>query len=572
MDKTVSRCVGRVAARLIDRATHAWSVRLQNLLLPTLLLPALLLLTSLFLTHPALAQGSPYSPSPTLQAIKDRGEIKIGIKTDFAPFGMLDGAGKPIGLELDLAQKLADELGVKLRPVRVTTENRFQRIEQGAVDLIIATAGDTRERRELATAIEPNYYGGGVTVLLAPDQKATNWQEIRGKTLCALQGAYFNRPVTQRYILNLQMYRSVRDAQLALRDGHCIGFLYTDVAIHHTLQQLEWAHYKAPFTSTFIIPWAISIARSERATEFERIVGDSVAKWHRDGSLIELEKHWQVRPGKFLQDAHALWNRKAADGSWLCKRDMQGLWPVECRNPAFVTSADVQGLRGQGIWLKEHLGINLSVVYDPFDGQRYLQGIAYTLALSGLSILGALLLGYLGAKLVLAEWFLLSRLCRFIMLYGRMTPPLLQMYLVFFGVGGTLWASHGMTISPFLIAVWCLSYYHGAIIVASLLDAAKLIKAKDPGFRLNLSTLPALMRISTVGIRSAISNLSKATTITSAIAVPELLAATIAIIADQGNVNVMMNLLLVTFYFVSALWLYMMLWAERKILGSRGAA
>ena len=76
--------------------------------------------------------------SKTLQVIKQRGEIVVGVKTDFAPFGFLDAAGRPAGIEIDIAQKLAEGLGVSLQLQSVTTENRFQRLEQGLVDIIIA--------------------------------------------------------------------------------------------------------------------------------------------------------------------------------------------------------------------------------------------------------------------------------------------------------------------------------------------------------------------------------------------------------------------------------------------------
>ena len=37
--------------------------------------------------------------------------------------------------------------------------------------------------------------------MLRPDQRLKDWNAVRGKTLCALQGAYFNRPTSERYLL-----------------------------------------------------------------------------------------------------------------------------------------------------------------------------------------------------------------------------------------------------------------------------------------------------------------------------------------------------------------------------------
>lgn len=512
------------------------------------------------------AMASAFEPSRVWQAIQQQGEIRIGVKTDFSPFGMLDSTGQPVGMEIDLARYMAEALGVDARIISVTTENRFQRLEQGAVDLIIATAGDTRERRLLATAIEPSYYGAGVNVMLRPDAVADEWADVRGQRLCALQGAYFNRPMAQRYILDLQMYRSVRDALLALRDGRCIGYLYSEMAIQQYLKEAEWQDYHAPLPAALVIPWGIYISRAEGGTEFEQLVSDIVAQWHRDGLLIELEAFWGIRPSQFLQETRETWLKTDDSGEYICRREDTGQWPVECRNPAFITSADVEGVRGFGLWIKENLGLNLTFIYDPFDSDRYWRGLLNTMALALFSILASLVLGYLGAKLVLSRAKIIASFFYAIWMYGRMTPPLLQMYILFFGVGSYLWATHEISVSPLMVAIAALGFYHGSIIVFTLVESARHARETYPDFRLTLRTLPQLLQTSIVGIRSALVNLTKATTIASAIAVPELLSATIAIMADHGNVMVMMNTMLIVFYFLSLFWVTTIMRIERWVL------
>lgn len=507
-----------------------------------------------------------FGRSVLLDRIEVSGTVRIGVKTDFPPFGFLDASGNPIGYEIDLAHRLAERLGVRAEIVPVTTENRFQRLEQGLIDILVATAADTRERRALATVVEPNYYGAGVTVLLRPEVMASEWQDIRGQTLCGLQGAYFNRPMTERHILEIQRYRSIRDAQLALQDRRCIGFLYTDVAIAHWLEEPEWAGYVAPFESALIVPWSISLPRTERGTRFEQQVGDSVAAWHRDGTLIELEQIWGVRSSPFLRDAQRRWLEKDAAGEWVCRRQADGQWPVDCRNPAFVTAEDVEGLRSLGLWVRDTLGIHLSILYDPHDSARYVRGLLLTIALSMISLVLALVLGYLMARLLLSGSAWIRWPASGLAYYLRMTPPLLLMYLVFFGLGGLLPDRWDWALSPFSVAVLCLGAYHASMVAFALVDAARIVHQQAPEFVLRLDTLPQLLAGAAVGIRTAMTNLIKATGIASAIAVPELLSATLAIIADRGNVNVMMNLLLVVFYFLTALWIAALVWVERRIL------
>jgi polar amino acid transport system substrate-binding protein len=517
--------------------------------------------------NPAVAEEK---ESGDLAAIRKAGEIKIGVKTDFAPFGSLNKQGEPIGLEVDLAERIAKELGVKLKLVGVTTENRFQRIEQNAVHLIIATAGDTRERRKQATAIEPSYYGAGVNVLLRPEIKAKDWSEIRGMNVCGLQSSYFNKAITQRFILNLQVYKNINDALRALKSGQCVGFLYSDVAIQNYLLNPEWAGYNYTLASSLVAPWSMFIAKDEQGTNYEMILGDIVAKLHREGYIIELEKKWNIRPSPYLTKTRDLWNGKDIDGRYICRRDKNENWPAVCRDAAFITSQDVRGLGSMSLILQENFGINISMLYDQYDKDRYLRGIFYTVLMIAVSIVGSVLIGYAGAKMVLSGSRFISKISSGINFYGMMTPPLVQMYLLYFGITSYIAATSGILIPPYLIAIFCLSFYHGAIINQTIVQSVGKIRLEHPDIALDRAGIPMILARSKIGINGAISNLTKASMIASAIAVPEILAATISIIEDQGNPHIMMILLLLFFYFLSNGFLYVVELIEDKII--KGAA
>lgn len=521
----------------------------------------------------ASAQTAPGAkPSSVLDAIKKRGEIAVGIKADFPLFGARDASGNVVGFEVDLAQNLADRLGVRLKKVVVGNEDRFQKLEQGLIDVTIATAFDTRERRQIATAIEPNYYGAGTTVMLRPESTAKDWQEIRGQTLCALQGASFNRPITQRFIVNLNLYRNTRDALLALKDGRCIGFLHSEASIAHYLQQPEWQGFKSTFTPAVVTPWAISIARSERGTEFERWMGDTVADWHRTGFLIEREKHWGIQPSKFLRDTHALWKEKLSNGNYVCQRTSNGEWPTKCRNQEFLVANDADGLQGFGLWLREYFGIDLSIVYDGYDAKRFLIGILYSILLIICSLATALAVGFIGFLGLIAQPKWLTGLSNALGVYGRLTPPLLQMYFLFFGIGSLMWAAFSIKVSAFSVAVWCTGAYAGCQIMFILFGTANILHSGQPAVAIKKIHVQKLIQHSITPIKGSLINLTKGTTMASSLAVPELLYITIAIIGDRGNAAVMMTILLVIFLIINEVCSGLINIAEKKIRLRLGGA
>lgn len=484
--------------------------------------------------------------SERLALIRRRGALIVGLKTDYAPFGGLNAQGQPEGLEHDLAADLARRLGVQLMKVSVTSANRLQRLEDGSIDLVIATLGDTEERRRIATLIEPNYYASGVTLFVRPDSLVQDWPDLRGKAVCATQGAYFNREMARRYLLDLQIYAVPRDARLAVRDGRCVGYLFDHTAIAADLRQPEWAGYRAPLVPVLNAPWALAIARKERGSGFDRWLGDTVADWHRSGFLIERERAWGIAPSRFLEDARRLWNRNGPDGTPLCARQPDGQWPAPCRNAAFVSSADVSGLQQWGLRLREASGIDLSVVYDPQDRRAFLSGLATTMLLTLACIVGSLVFGVLGAMLAESRLGTIRAFAAITNVIGRMTPPLLQIYLVLFGVGSVL-AHYGLRLSPVVVAIACLSFYTGAGVMAALREGAALYRSTVPGYRIHPLHLAPLLPLVSGSVVAALVNVAKATMMASAVAVPELLNVTTTIMAERGNVGVMMNLVLLVF-------------------------
>lgn len=514
------------------------------------LLPFLLLWPLLFtaLPTPAAETGS------VLAAIRETGILRIGVKADFPPFGMVNAQGEPEGFEIDLARDVARRLGVTPRFVKVSTENRLHKLEQGAVDLVVATTADTAERRKIATAIEPAYYAGGVTLMVGPgQQRLTDWGALRGKRVCATQGAYFNRPMSERYLLDLEVYRDTRDALLGLRDGRCVGYLYTNSAIDGFLAKEEWAGYQAPLPLALVAPWAMMIGRGEKGSEFERLLGDIVADWHRTGFLIEREQAWGIRPAQYLRDTGALWQARDEQGDYLCQRGPDGNWPLGCREATLITAGDVGGLHNLGLKFKEWTGVDLSFLYDPFDRARFLRGLGVTILMMLSCVLASLLMGLLWALVADSRWRWLGMGARALGVHARMTPPLLQMYLLFFGVGGLLFARLGVSLYPMAIAVWCMSYYTAGSIMNSLYEVANHQRQIQTGFRLTFHSLGMAVLLARGPILGSLINVMKQTVMASAIAVPELLSVSLAIMADKGNVTVMMNVLLLTYLLLISL-------------------
>ncbi|AEA00656.1 ABC transporter substrate-binding protein/permease [Aerococcus sp. Group 1] len=84
-----------------------------------------------------------------LQEIKDRGVLRFGTASGYAPFEFTvleNGQNRLVGTDVFLAQQIADDLGVKLEIVDMEFGSLIPAMETGSVDMIISGMSYTEER------------------------------------------------------------------------------------------------------------------------------------------------------------------------------------------------------------------------------------------------------------------------------------------------------------------------------------------------------------------------------------------------------------------------------------------
>jgi polar amino acid transport system substrate-binding protein len=243
----------------------------------------------------------------TLEKIRSKGVLSVGVKNDYKPWGYLDPSGRIVGLEIDLVGDIAQRIGnVKIEMTPVIAANRMEFLNQGRIDLILATMGDTAERRKVVGMIEPNYYAGGTNVLAPKTANLKQWADIKGKKVCAVQGAYYNRRVTQLYQPDLVVFPAVPEGMNALQGGNCVAFLFDDTLIGSTLAggDPKWANYEMPLASEDPQLWAMGVRLADLDAPYGRLLKQLSHDWHKTGRLVELEKKWGIKSSPYLLEMH----------------------------------------------------------------------------------------------------------------------------------------------------------------------------------------------------------------------------------------------------------------------------
>ncbi len=511
-----------------------------------------------------MAAQVPEAPSGRLERILLRKRLIVGVKSDYAPWGMIDPATNGIiGLEPDLARDIADRLGVELELQSVSASNRLSRVNQGAVDLVIATMGDTEERRLTADLIQPNYYSSGVALYARTDTPYADWGQLRGRPVCLTRGAYFNPTLERNYLVSGQYYDTTRASLLALKQGECVGWAFDDTQLAQLVIDSPDPDYGTRLPSILVAPWALAVAKGEGNRDWGRFVSDMVAEWHRTGRILELQDKWGLSRTAYLEQQADVWTRQGEDGP-VCTRGETGQYPEACvardvlraTQPA-VTPPDWVN------FVSRTTGLELAVLYDGYERARLIKGVRLTLALSATAMIGALLVGCVFGLIIarLESWGRIGHLLAFPFLamvtIGRMTPPILQLYIVFFGLGGILANAGQVTPGAFTVAATIFSLYAGST-SAILISHALMQEHETHPSTSFLKLLPRAISRAYDGLVAALVNIVKAAGMASTIAVTELVSSVNQVVSEGGHAMTLMNGLLVFYFFLVlfVLWMF----------------
>ncbi|MCZ7545927.1 MAG: transporter substrate-binding domain-containing protein [Anaerolineae bacterium] len=138
----------------------------------------------------------PYSaPAPTdmpatsrIRSMIDSGTLRVGVKFNEPPFGMLDKDGNVIGYDADIARTLAESWGLALEFVQVTDQTAVPYLLSGEVDLLIAAMPHRRDFEQFMDFSE-SYYPDGQAAMVRADSDIGSIGQLNQRMLAAVTGS-----------------------------------------------------------------------------------------------------------------------------------------------------------------------------------------------------------------------------------------------------------------------------------------------------------------------------------------------------------------------------------------------
>ncbi len=152
----------------------------------------------------------------TVEAIKANKEIKIAVFSDKKPFGYVDQNGEYRGYDVYFGNRIAKDLGVKVKYVPVEAAARVEVLETGKVDLVLANFTVTKERAEKVDFALP--YMKVALGIVSKNGEITAPEQLNGKKLIIAKGttaeSYFEKNYPEVELVKYDQYSEAYDALL----------------------------------------------------------------------------------------------------------------------------------------------------------------------------------------------------------------------------------------------------------------------------------------------------------------------------------------------------------------------
>ena len=182
----------------------------------------------------ARAQTIPV-PGPTVDAIKQRGQLVCGVDTGIPGFAFQDSNGAWHGFDVGYCQAIAAAvLGdpAKVRYVPTTTPARFTVLQSGEIDVLIrdSTLTMTRALQLHLDEVAINFYAGQ-GFLVSKKLGVSKIEDLNGATICTLTGATLELNIadfarSHGTKIGTLLFEKSDEAIAAMEAGRCDG--YTD--------------------------------------------------------------------------------------------------------------------------------------------------------------------------------------------------------------------------------------------------------------------------------------------------------------------------------------------------------
>lgn len=224
----------------------------------------------------------------TLESVKESGELSFAMTGQYPPFNFSNDDGEIVGFDIDIANEVADRLGVKAKPITAEFDGILTGLMGENFDTVIGSMAITEEREKQVDFTRPYYYDDA-QLFVRSDSNADNIHSFEDGEIGVVVGTTFESELLKLDNISVKSYQgdvdNIRDLELERLDGlvtaKLVG-LYNSSKDNIDMKPVGDPLYREE----------IAIAIRENDTDLLKAINDALEEMVDDGTYKTLSEKW----------------------------------------------------------------------------------------------------------------------------------------------------------------------------------------------------------------------------------------------------------------------------------------
>jgi polar amino acid transport system substrate-binding protein len=228
----------------------------------------------------------------SLQDVLDSGTLVLGLDDSFPPMGFRDENNEIVGFDIDLAEEVAERLGVTLEPTPIDWDAKEMNLESGDIDCIWNGLSYTDERNEAMALTEP-YLANDMVFAVLGDSDIKTLDDLKGKKIAVQTGSYAEELLADADITKtfkkVVDYADYTTAYLDLEAGGVDAVFLDLVVANYNITKLK-KDYKILEEGLEPDNYVIAFRKGNNALRDK--VEEILSEMKKDGTAAKISEKW----------------------------------------------------------------------------------------------------------------------------------------------------------------------------------------------------------------------------------------------------------------------------------------
>lgn len=235
----------------------------------------------------AAASAEAEAAADMLAAIQEKGELTIGLEGDWAPWSYHGDNNELMGFDVEVAQKVAEKLGVKANIIEGEWDGLFAGLDSGRYDVIVNGVEVTEERTEKYDFTEPYAYIRTALMVRSDNEDIKSFEDLKGrKTANSIASTYMN--LAEEYGAEVSGVDTLDETIEMVLQGRVDATLNAIVSYTDYMAQHPDAQLKVVATTEDASLVCMPMQKGDHTATLREAINKALQELREDGTLTEL--------------------------------------------------------------------------------------------------------------------------------------------------------------------------------------------------------------------------------------------------------------------------------------------